>query len=133
MCAMRSCNGVGSGDRYDGCVRPSPERQLELLRARRVWADRAAPVGPMVEAAGREFTRLAKRLGGVGGAWAAVCPAALALKTTVVGVSRGVATIHVADAATRFELDRWLRSGGERELIKRCPTTLRKVKLVIAE
>jgi hypothetical protein len=43
---------------------------------------------------------------------------------------RGVLTVEVKGAPARFELDRALRAGMERELIKACPASLHKVKLI---
>lgn len=112
---------------------PDPSQRLKSLREYRVFRERTVAVGPMAAALGAEFKQLERRVGGVAGAWGAVCPADLIKRTSVEGVSRGVLTIRADDAGTRFEIDRWLRSGGERELVKKCPTTVRKVKVVIAE
>lgn len=64
-------------------------------------------------------------------AWEAVCPQALIGRTSVLGVKSGALTIGVADHATRYELDRLLRGGAERDLVKLAPTTVRRVKLVV--
>jgi len=109
----------------------TPAQQLDLLRRTRVRGEAAQPLGPMAEAAGRELMRLQKKLGGVGAAWAEACPPAFRDRTWVEGVSRGILSIRIPDASTRYEVDRWLREGGEREVVRRCPTTVRKVKLVI--
>ncbi len=112
---------------------PDPVQQLKLLREHRVFRERTVAVGPMAAALGADFKRLERKIGGVAGAWAEVCPPDLVKRTMVEGVSRGVLHIRADDAGTRFEIDRWLRSGGERELVKKCPTTVRKVRVVIAE
>ncbi len=62
-------------------------------------------------------------------AWETLVPAAIARRTALASMSRGVLTVHVADSATLYELDRRLRSGLQRELQQRSPQTLRKVKL----
>lgn len=110
-----------------------PARRLQSLREHRVFRERTAPVGPLAAALGADLLRLEKKIGGVAGAWAATCPMELVARTTVEGLSRGVLNIRADDSGTRYELDRWLRSGGERELVKRCPTTVRKVRINIAE
>jgi hypothetical protein len=105
---------------------------LARLRDSRVRPERAAAIGPMMSAQALDVARLERRLGGVCAAFAETCPATLMRKAAVVSLVRGVLTIHADDASARFELDRWLRSGGERALVKRSPTTVRKVRLIIA-
>lgn len=68
---------------------------------------------------------------GCAAAWEAVCPAALIDRTSVIGIRSGALTIGVADHATRYELDRFLRGGAEHELVKLSPTTVRRVRLVV--
>jgi hypothetical protein len=60
-----------------------------------------------------------------------VVPETLRGRTALVGVSRGVLTVKVEDAGTKFELDRFLRSGGEAALVGRVPVGLRRVRLVL--
>ncbi len=45
-------------------------------------------------------------------------------------VARGLVTIGVEDASTRFELDRLLRAGAERAFIRACAASVRKIRLV---
>lgn len=104
--------------------------ELERLRSRRVRRDRAPEAGVLFAAQARELAKQQKRLGGVAGAWAEVCPPELIERTTILSLSRGVLTIGVPDAAARFELDRFLRAGAERELIRLAPATVRTVRLV---
>ncbi len=78
-----------------------------------------------------EFKDAAKRVGATGGLWVQHCPAEMVGRTSVQGVARGVLTIAVDNASTRFALDRWLRGGGEAEIIAASTTPIRKVKLVI--
>lgn len=106
--------------------------RLEALRKGRVWPERDGSIGAMFRERGAELERLEKRLGGVSRAWQSVCPPDLLARTSVRSLLRGVLTIGVEDAATRFELDRLLRSGAERVFVRACPTTVRKVKLVSA-
>lgn len=117
--------------RYHAGVKRSPAQQLQLLRENRGMRERASSVGSLVEAVGADLRDLEKRIGGVASAWNASCPPALIGRTLVEGLVRGVLTIRADDASTRFELDRWLREGGQRTLVKQCPTTVRKVKIVI--
>ena len=64
-------------------------------------------------------------------AWESVCPPDRIERTAIVGIKGGALTIGVADHATKFELDRLLRAGAERELVKLAPTTVRRVRLVV--
>ena len=57
-------------------------------------------------------------------------PESIRERCTPLGVRAGVLSVRCDDASTGFELDRWLRSGGEIELIKAAPTMLTRVKRV---
>ncbi len=105
--------------------------QLEALRRRRAAPPRDPRLAPGFAAAAKELARTQKRLAGAARAWEAVCPPALINRTAIENLTRGVLTIRARDAATRFELDRALRAGGEDALIRLAPTTIRRVKLAI--
>lgn len=107
--------------------------QIEQLRARRVKPERAVEVRGVFAAAAREFTKRDRHFSVAAEAWGEVCPRELAARTAIVSFARGVLTIGVTDAATRFEIDRVLRAGAERELVRRMPTTLRKVRLEVRQ
>ena len=47
------------------------------------------------------------------------------------GVARGVLQVRCQDASTRYELDRWLRAGGEHALVRAAGARVIKVKLVL--
>lgn len=106
------------------------QRAVENLRRSRTRPDRRVDSSELFTAVGAEAGRTARRLGDTGGAWGELCPEAWRDRTSVEGVSRGVLTVRVTDSAARFELDRWLRAGGEDALIRACRTGIRKVKLV---
>lgn len=110
-----------------------PIERLRLLRESRVWADRAKPIGAILRDTSEEIERSARRLRGAGGAWHESCPERLALRTRVLGLHRGVLTIGADDASTRFEVDRWLRAGGEREVISSSSAAVKKIKIVLCE
>ncbi|MEX2218074.1 MAG: DciA family protein [Phycisphaerales bacterium] len=63
-------------------------------------------------------------------AWREVCPAELAARAWPVSCSRGLLTIRAGDASTRWEVDRWLRSGGETALARAARVGVRRVKFV---
>lgn len=97
--------------------RTKPERDLSLTRE-------FAQLGTLLK-------RQDRSLGGIGSAWAALVPPALRPKTTLISLSRGILTVRVGDAPAKFDLDRWLRCGGELELIRKAPAGLTKVRLVL--
>ena len=73
--------------------------------------------------------RQKRAVGGIGRAWAAVLPDALAEHVETIKVSRGVLTVKATNSAGRYELDRWLRSGGLTALIESATTTVRRVRV----
>jgi len=81
----------------------------------------------------KQLSRAERGTASVAEAWCELCPSELVQKTAIEGVSRGVLHVRVRDASTRFELDRALRSGMERELVRRVAMSLRRVKLSIGE
>lgn len=103
--------------------------RLERLREARQRRGRDDALAPAFQRAARDLQRLQKGLAGVAEAWESVCPAELLERTAIRGIRRGVLTIGVADAPARYELERMLKGGAERELIRRCPMTVRKVRL----
>lgn len=94
---------------------------MSLQRATRVQEWRRQPeraVG-LDAVLGQEFAgikRQHKTFGSVAAAWNIV-PAPIAAGSTFTSLSRGTLTVRVSDASLRFELDRWLRSGGKEALI----------------
>jgi len=103
---------------------------LRLIRNKRDF-DHAAQA--IFEHESRTLQRMAGHLAAAAEAWNEVCPPSLAAATSLVGMSRGVLTVAVSNASAKYELDRVLRSGAEREFIRRCPMTVRKVRLVAGE
>lgn len=103
--------------------------RLQRLREARERKVRDDALSPAFQRAARDLHRLQKGLAGVAEAWEGVCPAELLDRTAIQAIRRGVLTIGVADAPTRYELERLLKGGAERDLIRRCPMTVRKVRL----
>lgn len=64
-------------------------------------------------------------------AWNTAAPDALASRCTPTGVKAGRLEIIVPDSSTRYELDRWLRSGGQRELSALAKVPIRGVRVQI--
>lgn len=80
----------------------------------------------------REIRKLKRAVGAIAQAWNATVPQELLKRTGLQSLSRGVLTVAVPDAATRFLLDRHLRGGGERALIGQSAAAIRSVRIVIS-
>lgn len=106
-------------------------RHLDRIRAQRVRPARDLALRSVVERSAAALRRAERGAGRVAGAWERVCPPEHLQKTAVERFASGVLTIVVADAATRYALDRFLRSGGERAVIESSPAPIRKVRLRI--
>jgi hypothetical protein len=105
--------------------------RLARLRALRNFPQPAWSLAGAVEAERSRVARAYRAVGGAALAWAAAAPADLVARSRVLRLARGVLTVQVSDDAARFALDRWLRSGGQADLARRTPSTLRKVHLVL--
>lgn len=105
--------------------------RLTKLRELRVRKDEAPVIGVQIAREADELSRLEKKLGGAGAAWAGVCPAALCERAVPVSLSRGTLQIEVRDAAARYEVDRWLRGGGEARLVAASAAPIRRVRIVL--
>ena len=108
----------------------SAAMRLGKLRETRSRRERDDALASSFQRTARDLARLEKNLAGVAEAWETVCPPARLPRTAIRSVQRGKLTIAVADASTRFELDRLLRAGAKRDLVKGCPMTVRSVRLV---
>jgi hypothetical protein len=84
-----------------------------------------------VREAEKDLKKRARSLGGMADAWDAVVPRTLAARCRLQTFSRGVLTVRAADASARFELDRFLRAGGEAALARRGSAALKRLKIVI--
>ena len=116
-------------------ARPKNPDQLagiQRVREARVRPMRDQSLAREMDRALREAALLRRAVGGCADAWSRVVPPPLLDRTSLVGVSKGVLTVRVPDAATRFELDRFLRSGGQKSLVASCRTTLNRVRLVVS-
>ncbi len=100
---------------------------IEKIRALRVREGRnlgaSAAVGELHDRLDREL----RQSGGMGEAWRTVVPSELAPKTRVKSFQRGILTIEVPDAPTRYLVEQWLRGGGRQMLAGCAPATIRRV------
>jgi Dna[CI] antecedent DciA-like protein len=107
------------------------EPSLKQLREFRNKPERDVSIGGALAEVARDAKKLQRAVGGIGSAWEEIAPARLAGRCRVVGISRGILTFRVADAAARFELDRFLRGGGEAALSRRAGVGIKRVKIVV--
>jgi hypothetical protein len=103
---------------------------LAKLRGWRNPRERDLSIAPALSGLTKELRRHHKAVGGIGEAWAALVPAEVGAQAELVRLARGVLTVRVRDAATRFALDRWLRGGGVAALARAPGVALKSVKLV---
>lgn len=114
-------------------ARPQEQRaalDIERLRAQRVRPERSRSLAELLDTEHRAIDKAAKAIGPGGQAWIDACPPDHLPSTTVLGLQRGTLKIGVAGTATRFALDRWLRSGGERLIIRAARVAIRRITLV---
>lgn len=104
--------------------------ELKRLRTLRAPRERDLTIAAAVKDAERDARKKARATGGIGAAWESAAPAALVSRALPVSLTRGVLTIRAADAAARFELDRWLRSGGEITLARAAGVAIKRTKIV---
>lgn len=105
-----------------------PPRPISLARLREIRVPRSRD-----QTLARDLDQLAgdlakRQRAGSGGdrAWE-TAPDEIRGLGTPAGVSRGVLTIRTADSGSRFLVDRWLRSGGEAQLIRAAKVGIRRV------
>lgn len=109
---------------------PDDLRLVERLRALRNHPAKELSLAPLIGDAADGYKRRMRNLGSLGAAWRDLAPPELVNTSELVGLARGVLTIRAADSAARFEIDRWLRGGGEIELVKRAAARLTRVRVV---
>ncbi len=76
-----------------------------------------------------EVRKLRRQFATIADAWMTIVPEALAAQTRLESVSRGILNVKVPNAAIRFELDRFLRSGGEAKLLASFPLAIRRIRI----
>lgn len=106
----------------------------ELLKVRR-WRNPTSRDLSIIAAVGdarAAVERTSRSTSALDRAWGAVAPPELSGRAWPLSCARGVLTIRVSDAAARWEVDRWLRSGAERELARTARMGIRKIRLVLS-
>jgi hypothetical protein len=102
--------------------------QLKHLRQWRTRPDRDISIAGTLRDAAANAESLRRKSKGAGESWDNLVPPRIRQRCQVLLVRAGVMTVKVRDAAARFEIDRWLRGGGEQELLRRAG--IKRVKVV---
>ena len=121
-----------SDARYNTAMAPSDPRDAHLRRLRqyRVPKEPDQSLGFLKQQFQREVAKPYKQLGAIATLWQEMVPTELASHTRLEGLSRGVLRVAVDSSARLYELDRLLRSGLERQIIRaHAGAALRKIKL----
>lgn len=118
--------------RYNVAMASSDPRDAHLrkLRQYRVPKEQDLSLDFLKQQFQRDVAKPYKQLGAVAVIWQQLVPAELAAHTRLEGLSRGVLRVTVDSSAHLYELDRLLRAGLERDIIrKHAGAALRKIKL----
>ena len=108
----------------------SAGHHLENLRRRRNRADPDLSLGFLKQQFKREIEKPAKQLQAVAGLWVELVPEPLVKASRLESLSRGVLHVTVRSSVALYELDSLLRTGLERELVRRhTGPAFRRVKL----
>ncbi|MBS0197732.1 MAG: DUF721 domain-containing protein [Planctomycetes bacterium] len=105
---------------------------MELQRLRRFKAKVAPDLSlhEDVTALYKNFAKQQKTVGELDDMWREIAPGEFADRATIQKIgSNGVLTIRVADSATQYEFDRWLRGGGLNHIKQRCRTEIKSIKI----
>lgn len=112
-------------------MKPEPaQHHVEGLRRRRTRPDPDLSLGFVQQQFERDIAKPARQLTAVVELWNELVPEALREATRLESLSRGVLHVTVHSSVELYELDALLRSGLERELIRRYRgPAFRRVKL----
>jgi hypothetical protein len=111
------------GDRFD-------PKSLEHLRQWRTPTPRDLTPKDTLHPIIKDLKKSRDQMGNLGEAWAVHVPSDLLATSELISLMRGVLTVQVRDASSRFALDRWLRDGGQQDLISVANVPLRRIKLI---
>ena len=113
-----------------------PERvddRLKRLRERRVWRERDLSLSFLPGQFKREVARPFKQLAGLAEAWQRLVPPELARHARLERLKGGVLHVAVDSSAHLYDLDRLMRQGLERELVRAATgSPVRRVKLSLS-
>lgn len=104
---------------------------LDRLRTMRVRPERARDLHDDMATQMKSIRKVSRAESAIAQAWSAAAPDAIADRCTLRGIKAGQVEIAVPDAPTRYQADRWLRSGGLRELSALAKIPVRGVRFRI--
>ena len=102
---------------------------LDRMRPFRARRDRDVTIEVTVRSLERELRSEHDAVGDVIDVWNQVAPAEVRGLASISGVVQGTLTLSVESSGASYELSRALRDGLERELLKRLPARVRRVKV----
>ena len=97
----------------------------------RVRPDRARDLHADMAAHMKTIRKVSRAEAAISQAWEAAAPDAIASRCTLIGMKAGHVEVGVPDSSTRYQTDRWLRSGGLRELSALAKVPIRGVRFRI--
>ncbi|MBO6740070.1 MAG: DUF721 domain-containing protein [Phycisphaerales bacterium] len=104
---------------------------LDRLRTMRVRPERARDLHEDMATQMKSIRKVSRAESAIAQAWSAAAPDAIADRCTLIGIKAGQVEIAVPDAPTRYQADRWLRSGGLMELSALAKIPVRGVRFRI--
>lgn len=104
---------------------------LGRLRSMRVRPDSARDLHDDVSSQMKSIRKVSRAESALSQAWSAAAPDAIADRCELIGIRAGQVEIGVPDAPTRYQADRWLRSGGLSELSALAKIPIRGVRFRI--
>lgn len=116
----------------DGSTSPgSPRDALDRLRSMRVYRDRGRGIGDDLLSQMSSMKQISDSDSKAIEAWETVVTDQINDCSQVVGIRRGKLVVNVPSASARFVVDRWLKSGGQGELLALARVPIRGVELKI--
>ena len=102
---------------------------LDRMRPFRARRDRDVTIEVTIRSLERELRAEHDAVGDVIDVWNQIAPAHVRGLAAIGGVVQGTLTLTVESSGASYELSRALREGLERELLKRLPARVRRIKV----
>lgn len=110
------------------------QERLRRLRQHRVWKEPDLSLGFLEKQFQRDVAKPHKQLGALSELWRDLVPDALVGHTRLDDLSRGILRVSVDSSAHLYELDRLLRSGLEKQLVRsHRGAAFRRIKLRVID
>ena len=110
------------------------DAQLQTVWQQRRSQDRTVHLGhPLALLMKYNLSKRAKQLGKLASVWDEVLPEFLSEHTSLESFNSGVLTVLVDSASRRFQLQTLLTGGLKREIQRRTPAAINKIRLVAGQ